>query len=292
MKAFPRRAGTVSPGRRLVPIILAVSLLAPALPCSGLSIHLKLAGSYGRPALDGVNRALGSWADSLKAQATLTPGWGTTGGGEGRVRDAYGLEGEILIDLTRHFAVGVGSGYALAAASIEDTDIGIVRTIGSFDYARPTTVSMTPLFFSAYASFDLGRKLDVYIGTGGGRVRARYSASEATKRTQVAAFSYTNEQLATGWGNMTQAVAGFTFAHDASLGLFVEGGYRWAKVDDLRNGSGKLYAYEEFRPDLDLWQAKIALFENPPEGESFRSVGRAVVDGSGPVVKVGFLIKF
>ena len=112
------------------------------------------------------------------------------------------------------------------------------------------------------------------------------------KRATSSAYSYSNEQIASGRGNLVQGVAGLRYAHEGGLGLFLEGIWRRAKVDALGSGTGTLYFYEEYGPTEDLGQAGMSVLEEPPAGETFRSVRRAVMDASGLLLKLGFFIKF
>jgi opacity protein-like surface antigen len=281
MKPPADHKGRTATARPAVPAVLALLLLAAALPSSGMTIHLKLSGSYGFPAFDDANLALKGWAESWRREAATTPTWSFTGGKDGRLRGAPGIEGEVLLGLTPRWSIGVGSGYALSEVSEGATTLDIVRSSIPYVYARPTRMAATPLFVSSYYSLPIGSRLGLYVGAGAGLVRMRYSATDAVKRAASSGFSYSNEQSASGRGNLVQGVAGFTYARDGNLGL-----------DALTNGPGTLYAYEEYQPDLDFWQAKMDVLEGPPAGETFRSVRKAVADASGLVLKAGFLIKF
>ena len=272
--------------------VLVLLLLAAPLPSSGLTVRLKLAGSYGAPAFDDANLALNGWAESLRRQAAATPGWSFTGGKDGRLRGAFGIGGEVLLDLTRRWSIGIGSGYALSEVSEGATTLEIERSSVPYVYARPTRIAATPLFLSGYHTFPLGSRLGLYIGAGAGQVRVRYSSSAAAKKAASSGFAYSDEQSASGRGNLVQGTAGFKYVHDQNIGLFLEAVWRRAKVETLENGTGTLYAYDEYRADIDFWQAKMAVLDGPPAGETFRSVRKAVADAGGLVLRVGFLIKF
>ena len=272
--------------------VLALLLLAAPLPSSGLTVRLKLSGSYGAPAFDDANLALNGWAESLRRQAAATPGWSFTAGTDGRLRGAFGIGGEVLLDLTRRWSIGIGSGYALSEVSEGATTLEIARSSVPYVYARPTRVAATPLFLSGYHTFPLGSRLGLYIGAGAGQVRVRYSSSAAAKKAASSGFAYSDEQSASGRGNLVQGTAGFKYVHDQNIGLFLEAVWRRAKVETLEDGTGTLYAYDEYRADIDFWQAKMAVSDGPPAGETFRSVRKAVADAGGLVLRIGFLIKF
>jgi hypothetical protein len=72
---------------------------------------------------------------------------------------------------------------------------------------------------------------------------------------------------------------------------------RRAKIQGFSGGNqsettGTLYYFEEYIPDLDLWQAKNEIRAEMPTGSNYRSVSETVVDFSGLSVKIGFMIKF
>jgi opacity protein-like surface antigen len=191
---------------------------------------------------------------------------------------AFGIGGEVLLDLTRRWSIGIGSGYALSEVSEGATTLEIERSSVPYVYARPTRVAATPLFLSGYHTFPLGSRLGLYIGAGAGQVRVRYSSSAAAKKAASSGFAYSDEQSASGRGKLVQGTAGFKYVHDQNIGLFLEAVWRRAKVETLEDGTGTLYAYDEYRADIDFWQAKMAVLDGPPAGETFRSVrkvGRA-----------------
>jgi len=291
MKLPVRSKGNSSPTRRAVLAVPLLFLLA-ALPSFGLTVQFKLSASYSLLALDDVNRSLGGWEDLMKKRAAATPGWSYEGGSAGRIRGGFDLEGEFLLGFTSRWAVGIGSGFTYGEAAETATSLDILRSSVPYVYARPTNVTATPLVLSGYHFWPLGRKLAIYAGAGAGRVRVRYSDREAVKKKTSDGFTYANEQSASGHGTLVQGVAGIKYAHDGSLGLFLEAVWRRARVDALGSGTGTLYFFEEYSSDLDLWQAKMGLLDEPPAGELFRSVRKALVDCGGFVLKLGFFVKF
>ncbi len=291
MKLPFRSNGNSARTRRAV-LAVPVLLLLTALPSFGLTVQFKLSGGYGLLALDDVNRSLGGWEDLVKKHAAATPGWSYEAGEAGRIRSGFDIEGEFLLGLTPRWAVGIGSGFMVGEAAERATSLDILRSSVPYVYARPTNVTATPLVLSGYHFFPLGRKFAVYAGVGAGWVRVRYSDREAVKKKASAGFTYSNEQSATGHGTLVHGVAGIKYAHDENLGLFLEADWKRARVKDLGNGAGTLFFYEEYHQDLDFWQARMSVLDEPPTGETFRSVRKAVVDCSGFALKLGFFVKF
>lgn len=292
MKLRVRSKGKSIPAPPAVFAVSVLLLLAVALPSFGLTIQFKLSGSYGLFALDDINRSLAGWEDFTKKRAAATKGWSYEGGNAGRIRGGFDIEGEFLLSLTPRWAVGVGSGFAYGEAAESATSIDVMRSSVPYIYARPTSVTAVPLVLTGYRLWPLGRKLHVYAGAGAGWVRAKYSGREAVKKQSSAGFVYSNEVSASGHGTLVQGVAGIKYAHDGNLGIFLEAAWRRARIDALGNEAGALYFYEEYLQTLDLWQSKMSVLDEPPAGETFRSVRKAVVDYSGIVLKLGFLVKF
>ncbi|HEX2695714.1 MAG TPA: hypothetical protein VHP61_08155 [Acidobacteriota bacterium] len=282
----------ISPTRPAVLAVAILFLLAAALPSFGLTIHFKLSGSYSLLSPDDVNRSLSGWGDLMKKRAAATPGWTYEGGKAGRIRGGFDLEGELLLDLAPRWAVGIGSGYSYGVASESATALDILHSSVPYVYARPTKITATPVVMSGYRFWPLGRKFSLYVRAGIGRLWAKYADLEAVRKASDAGFSYTNARSASGRGTLVLVGAGIKYAHDGSLGFFLEAVWRRAKVNAFGNGTGTLYFFEEYDPDLDFWQAKMSLLDGPPAGETFRSVRKAAVDYGGLIIKLGFFVKF
>jgi hypothetical protein len=148
------------------------------------------------------------------------------------------------------------------------------------------------LVLSGYRFWPLGRKFSLYVRAGMGWLWARYADREAVRKASDAGFSYTNARSASGRGALALAGAGIKYAHDGSLGFFLEAAWRRAKVNAFGNGTETLYFFEEYDRELDFWQAKMSLLGGPPAGETFRSVQKAVVDFGGLALRFGFFVKF
>jgi len=292
MKAVVDFRGKTSPSRSAFLALAVLFLFAAALPSFGLTFHFKLSGSYSLLSLNDVNRSLGGWEDLMKRRAAATPGWTFGGGKAGRVRGGFDLEGELLLDLAPRWAVGIGSGYSYGESSESATALDILQSSVPYVYARPTKVTATPLVLSGYRFWPLGPKFSLYVRAGMGWLWSKYSDREAVRLGSVTGFSYTNVRSASGRGALALAGAGIKYAHDGSLGFFLEADWRRAKVNAFGNGTKTLYFYEEYDPELEFWQAKMSLLDGPPAGETFRSVQKAVVDYGGLVLKLGFFVKF
>jgi hypothetical protein len=292
MKVILDLKGRTPSGRPAAPAVAVLLLLALAPPSFGLTVHFKLSGSYSLLSLDDVNRSLSSWRDLMERRAAATPGWTYEGGNAGRARGGFDLEGELLLDLARRWAVGIGSGYTYGEASESSTGLSILQSSVPHIYARPTKITAVPLVLSGYRFWPLGRKFSLYIRAGMGWLWAKYADREAVRKASDTGFSYANSRSASGRGALALAGAGIKYAHDGSLGFFLEAVLRRAKVNAFGNGKETLYFFEEYDPGLEFWQAKMSLLAAAPAGDAFRSVQKAVVDYGGFVLRLGFFVKF
>jgi hypothetical protein len=292
MKAIVELKGETRPAGPAVLAVAVLLLFAAALPSFGLTVHFKLSGSAGLLSPDDINRSLGSWRDFLKRRDGVIRGWTFEGGNAGRIRSDFELEGELLLGFARNWAVGIASGFLYAEASESATALDILQSSVRYVWARPTKVTATPLVLSGYRFWPLGRKFSLYVRAGMGWLWVKYSDSEAVKKAAAARFSYADAISVSGRGALALAGAGIKYAHDGSLGFVLEAAWRRAKVNSLGNGTGTLYFFEQYRQNLDFWQAKMGLLDAQPEGKTFRSVRKAVVDCGGLILRLGFFIKF
>jgi len=273
--------------------LLCVLLRAAALPSFGLDLSFKLSGSYSSLVLNDVNRSLQAWVGYHKKEVASVPAWTFSGGKAEKVRGGFDLEGEVLLNLTPRWAVGIGSGYSFSEVTeSRSTIITVEKNAVSFIYVRPTKVAATPLIISGYHFLPLGPKVQIYIRAGLGWLWAKYVNREGQRRATRRDYVYTSFNSVSGRGALVQGGVGVKYVQDQSLGFFCEASLRKAKVNSLKGETGTLYFFEDYNSSLDFWQAKIETMEMAPAGEGFRSVRKAVVDFSGFVLKLGFFIKF
>jgi hypothetical protein len=273
--------------------LLCVLLPAAALPSYGLDLSFKLSGSYNFLVLNDVNRCLQAWVEFHKKDVASVPDWTFSDGKAEKVRGGFDLEGEVLLNLTPRWAVGIGSGYSFSEVTESRSIINTVeKRAVSFAYVRPTKVAATPLIVSGYHFLPLGRKVQIYVRAGMGWLWAKYVSREGVRRATKRDYTYTSFNSASGRGALVQGGLGVKYVQDPSLGFFCEASLRQAKVNSLKGENGALYFFEEYYSSLDFWWAKIETMEMAPAGENFRSARKAVVDFSGFVLKLGFFIKF
>lgn len=283
---------------RLTLCLLAV-VSAAVMPraASGVDFSFKLSGSYSYLKLDAVNQAIQGWSDYKRKEAAVTPGWNLESGGVKQLRGAVGLEGELVAAVLSRLALGVSYGYVYGELSEEDTSLYIKKGINIQISAYPAKVTAYPLVLSAYYFQPVGKKIQLYLRAGGGRLRARYVNREAQKLTTSVTYTYPAFQIATGRGTISQGGLGIKYALNDGLEFFLEAGYRRAEATGFdgenREGvKGKLYAYEEYRSEFDYWQPQMKILPAPPAGDAIRLPSEAVIDFSGAAVHLGVFIKF
>lgn len=273
--------------------LLCILLPAAALPSSGLNLSFKLSGGYSVLALDDVNRCLQAWVEYHKKEVASYPDWTFSGGKAEKLRGGFDFEVEALLNLSRRWAVGIGSGYSFSEVSESRSIINTVERRGlAFAYGRPTKVSGIPLVISGYYFLPLGPKVQIYVRAGAGWLWAKYINREGVRRSTRRDYTYTSFNSASGRSGLTQGGLGVKYIQDKNLGFFCEASLRKAKVNSLRVENGILYYFEEYSSSYDYWWAKIEGMETAPAGENIRSVRKAVVDFSGFFLKLGFFIRF
>jgi hypothetical protein len=282
-------------GRKRIAGLGLVCLLLPAaaLPSPGLDLSFKLSGGYSSFALNDVNRCLQAWVEFHKKDVASNPNWTISGGKAEKLRGGFDFEGEVLLNLTRRWAIGIGSGFTFSEVSESRSIINTVeRRALAFIYVRPTKVSAIPVVVSGYFFLPLGPKAQIYVRAGAGWLWAKYVNREGVRKASEQNYNYTSFQSASGRGALIQGSLGVKFIREQSLGFFCEASLKQAKVRSFGEGNGSLFFFEQYDSSLGFWQAKIQTRETAPDGEDFRSVRKAVVDFGGFALKLGFFIKF
>jgi len=281
---------------KTVAILSAVSLLLPTFS-SGFNIHLRLSSGLGWLKADEVNRALAGWREGWKRQVEVYPNMSLEGESVASLHLGLGFEAELLFSFSRWLGFSVSAGYAYASLDEKKNLLSIYQDGILYDYARPTKVSAYPLLLSVYVFLPLGQKFNAYLRGGLGAMQATYVIREASKTAEADRFAYPVYDNAKARRLSYLGGFGLSYALDQSLGFFVEATARSARVSgfegkDNLGESGRLYTYEEYRPDIDFWQPRMALHPEEPGGGSVRNVREATVDFSGYSAKIGLFLKF
>jgi hypothetical protein len=263
----------------------------------GAGIRLRLASGLLRQNPEDLNLALAGWQQELETRAATYDNMDYVSGAAKALRLSVLFEAELLFSFSSRLAVGLSGGYAYAEVVEEETLLTVVWDGVTKNHVRPTKISAHPFALSAYYFVPLGTKLSTYLRAGAGYILARYTAREAVKKETETRYTY--QSVDTAEAGLPAVLGGFGLCYqfDPSFGFFIEATAQSARVSGLKGEDalqqeGTLFAFEEYIPDLDIWQAKMGVREEAPAGSGFRSVREAVVDFSGFSVKMGIILKF
>ncbi len=278
-------------------VILATVLLFSAPTSFCLDFLFRLSSGLGWLKADEVNLALTGWQEGWKRQAELGQNIDLESENFRSLHLGIDFEAELLFSFSRWLGLSVSAGYVYASLDETRTLLSVNQEGILTDYARPTKVSAYPVLFSAYVFIPLGQKLSAFLRGGLGTMQARYVVREARKEAGAERYAYPVYDNAKASGPSYLGGFGLSYALDRSLGFFLEATFRSAKVsgfegEDKLGVKGRLYAYEEYRSDIDFWQPRMALHPEEPGGGGFRNVREATVDFSGYSAKIGLFLKF
>lgn len=267
------------------------------MPIFGLDLDFKLSGGYAYIDLEGINYGMESWAEWRKREAETNKNWLYIGKNVKSLHSGLQLEGEILLSFTRRLGISFGAGYIYGDLKENETEVLVQRPTEILSQVYPITVSAYPLVLSGYYFLPLSSKIQIYARAGGGLAWAKYVYREAKKLESAEKYNYFLQGRARGRGPVLLGSVGLTFLTDMGVRFFVEGMIRKAKISGFSGENeleerGPLYHFEEYLPDVDMWQSKIEIRAVQPSGSQFRSVSEAEVDFSGFSAKIGFIIRF
>jgi hypothetical protein len=278
-----------------IALLATLGLLAPSLS-SGFDLTLRLSAGLGRLKADEVNRALAGWQEGWNRQVGLYPNWSLQGENTGSLHLEVDFEAELLFSFSRWLGLSLSTGYAFAALDEKQTLLSISQDGILYNYARPTKINALPVLISAYVFLPLGQKFNGYLRGGLGALYATYVVRETNKLAEASRFAYPVYDNAKTRGLSYVGGLGLTYKLDQSLGFFVEVAVRSARVsgfegEDKQGVKGRLFSYEEYRPDIDFWQPQTRVHPEEPGGGNVRNVREATVDFSGYSAKIGVCLK-
>ncbi len=262
-----------------------------------VEIHLKFSTGLNwiRPA--GINQVLQDWLAFYKTEAEAFKNFHFLGGEAVNLRSSINLEGEILVSLSSHFAVSIGSGLIYGNIPQKSTETSVEKLAGTFIYVHPLQISSIPFILSGYTFLNLGNRFSIYMKGGAGLSWAKFIERDGRRLLPNKNFSYQKMNSATARSPVYQAGGGFLFKVESGIRLFLEGTYRKVSISDFSGENkqkvkGHLYFFEEYNANLDFWKSQYAILEEVPSGEAIRSAEKAVIDLSGFTLKLGLIIRF
>jgi hypothetical protein len=274
-----------------------VLLFLFGIPALGLELDFKLSGGYAYLYVHGIKRGIEGWAEWRKREAEGNENWLYLGQKISSLNSGIHLEGELMLSFTSRIGISLGTGYIYADLQEGEAEVLAQRPTGIFSQIYTITVSAYPLVLSGYYFIPLSSKLHFYVRGGGGLAWAKYVNREAKKFESAAKYNYFRLENASARGPIFVAGLGFVYETDVGVRFFLECLARTAKIQGFSGENqleekGALYYFEEYVPELDLWQARYEIRAESPSGQNFRSVSEAMVDFSGLSVKIGFIIRF
>jgi len=262
-----------------------------------MEFSLKIAGGVSFIEPQEVNTVLQSWDEYWTARANSTQNWTFLGGEVSHLKQGYDFEAELIFNLTPRFALGLSGGYIFADVSERATTLTIEKVLGTFEHVKPTKVSAIPLILSGYYIQPLTASLSAFLRAGGGPIWAKYFERDGNKKINDESYSYPQSISASAQGQIYILSIGVVFETESGIRFFTEGMWRKATITGF-SGENKaaetaaLTYVEEYIPSYELWQAKYAIFAEPPSGSIYREVNQGTIDLSGFSVKIGIMIKF
>ncbi|MEW5899947.1 MAG: hypothetical protein AB1715_00615 [Acidobacteriota bacterium] len=277
--------------------VLSIALLIFPVCSYGIQIQLKLSSGLRFIHLDEVNLGLSGWENGIRHQGDLFPGYSFETGKAGTLRSGFDFEAELLFSFSRWLGLGLSGGYVYASLDEEETRLSLRQDSALYVYARPTKVSANTFLISGYLSLPMGQKFSIHARAGLGVILARYASREAFRSAADSRFSYLRYDKAKARDSIYLGGFGLSYAFEPNLGFFLEAFFEPAKVgglsgENLGGEKGTLYSFEEYRPDLDFWQAKMQVLAEQPAGANVRDVREAAIDFSGYSIKIGVILRF
>jgi len=279
----------------VTPVFIGLLLLCGL--SSGGEIRLRLASGLHILSPEEINLTLAGWQQELETRAGTYAGMDYVSGAAAALRLGVLFEAELLFSFSPRLAVGLSGGYSYTEVAEEDTLLTVAWDGVTKNHVRPTKISAYPFTLSAYYFVPLGAKLSAYARAGAGYILARYTAREAIKTEAETQYSYQGVDTAEAGRPTLVGGFGLCYQFDPSFGFFIEAGARSARVSGFKGENtlkqeGSLFSFEEYVPDLNIWQAKMGVRPEAPAGSDFRSVREAVVDYGGFSARIGILLKF
>lgn len=274
-----------------------LALLALARPAVAAEVRLRFSTAVEKLKYGAVDLGVTGWAEEIKLRTSSFSNLEFISQTVGELKLGYGFEGELQFLLSRRFGIGLSGGYAYGSLPEEKALTLSVWDGVTYYHTKPAKMSAYPVLASAYIFLPIGRRVDLYLKGGAGFVFAKFVGREGLRKPDEKNYFYTLFETATARRGAYAGGLGLSFDLDDSLGFFLEADLRSARVDgfdgeDNLMQAGRLYAYEQFIPDLGLWQPKIHVLPRAPEGAEFREVHEASLDLGGYGARLGVMLRF
>ncbi len=263
----------------------------------GTEFSLKLTGgiSFLNPA--DTNQTLQDWTAWYRRESERRRQWVFLEGEAPSLKKGFDFGGELLLSFSPHIAISLGTGYCYGNIEPEKTELTIQKSEMVHQHIHPVKFSTIPLIISGYYMFDVIKNIKFFVRNGVGIAFAKLIERDGSKKTTAASFSYSLVQNTSAQSLVLSGGIGIMYHTETGLSFFAEGSLRKMKINHFQGDNdagekGTLYFFEEYDPNLDLWQAKSLILSQNPEGENIRNAREAVLNLSGWILKTGIIIKF
>ena len=296
----------------LPPLKEALKSEPPLLPRAGAAkmgpmFGFRISGGLSFPRVGDLNRVLGKEIESYYFPS------GTSVDGEiVKIQKAVDIDAEILIHITPHFGLTLGSGYISARNPKNKSSFTATYSGSSVVIKDEMIMSSVPLRLGLFYSFPITSFFRIYLTSGLGFYFARCSEYESY---EIPAYNnYIIEKWeASGSGLGFHGGLGFEIDVTRNFGFVLEANGRYARIDGLSgtydhdargimkmyiNGldpqeEGDLYYFEyiAFTPEL----LPELMIRNSKPGNPYvtvENVRLAIVDFSGFSLKFGMKFSF
>ena len=220
----------------------------------------------------------------------------------------HGFQGQIemIHNLNKHLAVGLGGGYYRVSRDGRVAGNGLVMGIPfSLDSTVTAKVSVIPFFINLHYLVRVVSRLSVDLFAGPVFEVVQFNFENPLSTTLLAAQTtemFTASQTAFG----AQAGLGLNFEITSGVSFVAEGCYRHAKVKDLQGnwallGTSSLGPVNQTSSISYMWfyqftagstYDQFGFFDTTPQGASISGARHAEIDLSGFIASAGFKFSF
>jgi hypothetical protein len=214
---------------------------------------------------------------------------------------------EVIVNASKHLAVGFGGGYYRigneSTVSIQGVQSGVPFESGSI--SKPS-LSVIPMFLNLHYLMRLGSKLDLDVFAGPLFQVVQFNFTDrSTMSISSVSQTLTFRSSTTSLG--VQAGLGVNFKIFPGVALFVESGYRYAKISNLMgnwavigdsaagpiNKSSAEYFFWTYHDTSGSGYPRIDYFDNNgPTGGSVSGARKADINLSGITASCGIRYSF
>lgn len=263
-------------------------------------VALRLYAGIGWQSLGDVNTGLKGFSDSVIFES-MASGY-TAGGSYGVVHSGPDVGGDLIIQFSPNFGVGLGTGYIHISRQTELLLKAGNPALHDENFIFTPKINIVPIRVSLFVFVPLDRTVRLSLNAGGELYLASFSSLIRDEFPTWGVWYETLDKVS-GQGFGFQAGLGLEIRLAYSLSLILEGQGRLAKIGDLtgthsftnsfgfdETHNGTLYYW------TDLWTfhpfPHIAVSETVPSEPWEQNPRKASLDLSGWSAVAGFLFRF